>query len=111
MTATTSGAVDPYLRVASAIRDEIKERELGPGTKLTPSRELAQQFQVSEMTVGNAIRVLRDEGLVYTTRRGTFVSEPSAERAGEADLAREVADLKGQVQDLEARVAAIESSR
>lgn len=103
--------MDPYLRVANAIRDEIRESKLVPGTKLTPSRELAQQFQVSEMTVGNAIRVLRDEGLVYTTRRGTFVSEPPAERVGEADLAVEVADLRGQVRDLEARVAAIESSR
>jgi DNA-binding GntR family transcriptional regulator len=111
MTTSASGAVDPYLRVANAIRGEIKERELGPGTKLTPSRELAQQFRVSEMTIGNAIRVLRDEGIVYTTKRGTFVGEPPADLPGDSDLVREVAALKGQVRDLEARVAAIESSR
>jgi DNA-binding GntR family transcriptional regulator len=103
--------VDPYLRVANAIRDEIKERELVPGTKLTPSRELAQRFGVSEMTVGSAIRVLRDERIVYTTKRGTFVGEPPLNLPGESDLAREVADLRGQVRDLEARVAAIESGR
>lgn len=111
MTVSASGSVDPYLRVASAIREEIKERRLEPGTKLTPSRELAQRFSVSEMTVGNAIRLLRDQGVVTTTKRGTFVLDPEGNRAEDPDLARQVADLKEQVRDLTERVAAIESQQ
>lgn len=108
---SASGSEDPYLRVARAIRDEIKESGLAPDTKLTPTRELASRFHVSEMTIGNAIRVLRDEGLVYTTKRGTFVSPAKDEQVEEADLSSQVADLKEKVRELGERVTAIESER
>lgn len=108
---SASGSEDPYLRVARAIRDEIKESGLAADTKLTPSRELANRFHVSEMTVGNAIRLLRDEGLVYTTKRGTFVSPAKDEQVEEGGLASQVAELKEQVRELTERVTAIESDR
>lgn len=111
MTVNPDGPVDPYMQVANAIRAEIVDKKLAVDTKLSPLRELAKTFQVAEMTVGNAIRVLREEGMVYTTKRGTFVSARSEDRAESPDLAGQVADLTEQVRDLTERVVAIESNR
>lgn len=111
MTVNASESMDPYLRVASAIRKKISDSGLTPGTKLTPSRELARQFSVSEMTILRAIGVLRDQGIVQTTKRGTFVLDPEGRRPEETDLASQVAQLKEQVRDLTDRVAAIESQQ
>jgi len=103
--------MDPYMQVAKAIRTEIVDGGLTADTKLSPSRELAKRFQVAEMTVGNAIRVLREEGLVYTTKRGTFVSARPEDRTESPGLADQVASLAEQIRDLAERVAAIESNR
>lgn len=111
MTASASASIDAYLRVANAIWEEIKKRGLEPGTKLTPTRELAQQFGVAEMTIGRAISFLRDQGVVQTTKRGTFVLDPEGLRPEGGDLAGQVAELKEQVRNLTDRVTAIESQR
>lgn len=52
-----------------------------PGQRLPAERELMEQFEVSRVTVRDALSSLKSMGLVYIKRGvngGTFVAEPSA---------------------------------
>lgn len=54
---------------------------LKPHQMLPPERELAARFQVSRMTVRQALRALADDGLIYAVRGvGTFVTEPKVSK-------------------------------
>lgn len=66
----------PYLQVANALRAAIVARKLQPGEKLPSNAELATHYEVAKMTITQAIRVLREEGLVISrSGSGTFVRE------------------------------------
>jgi GntR family transcriptional regulator len=62
----------PYRRIADDLRDQIRSGEL---TGQLPTRaQLAESYRVSDMTVGAALKVLKDEGLIYgIAGLGTFV--------------------------------------
>lgn len=62
----------PYQQVANALRAAILTRSFEPGDKLPSGPDLAKQYGVARMTVQQAIRVLRDEGLVVS-RAGSGV--------------------------------------
>lgn len=64
----------PYRRIADDLRDKIESGEL---TGQIPTRaQLAEQYGVAYMTVDRAIRVLKDEGLVYgVAGLGVFVTD------------------------------------
>jgi GntR family transcriptional regulator len=63
----------PYQQVADLLRDRIGKGELGP--RLPSHMQLAQELGVSPMTVQRALKVLKDEGLIYAERGlGTFVT-------------------------------------
>lgn len=67
-------------QVANALRAAILTRQLQPGEKLPSGTELAKTYGVARMTVQQAIRVLRDEGLIVSRQgSGVFVRE-STER-------------------------------
>jgi DNA-binding transcriptional regulator YhcF (GntR family) len=69
----------PYQQVANALRAAILTRKLAPGEKLPSGNELAQRYGVARMTVQQAIRLLRDEGLVVSRQgSGVFVRERTA---------------------------------
>jgi len=84
----------PYLQVASSLRAGILTRNFTPGEKLPSGNALAAQYGVARMTVQQAVRVLRDEGLIVSrSGSGVFVRErterpiglrPHIERAFEA---------------------------
>jgi DNA-binding transcriptional regulator YhcF (GntR family) len=61
-----------YVQVASSLRAAILTRQYAPGQKLPSGAALATQFGVARMTIQQAIRVLRDEGLI-TSRAGSGV--------------------------------------
>jgi len=61
-----------YVQVASSLRAGILTRQYGPGQKLPSGSALAQQYGVARMTIQQAIRILRDEGLI-TSRAGSGV--------------------------------------
>lgn len=64
----------PYVQVANVLRDAISNGTLHPGEKLPSGSELADRYGVARMTIQNAIRLLRDEGLVVARQgSGTFV--------------------------------------
>lgn len=63
----------PYKQVADRLRELIASGELGP--KLPSHMDLAEQMGVAPRTIDRALKVLKDEGIVYTTPgRGTFVA-------------------------------------
>ena len=67
-------------RLAQSIRLGV----LVEGDRLPPERELADTFAVSRVTLREAIKALRDAGLVESRRGrggGTFVAAPRRERA------------------------------
>lgn len=69
----------PYQQVANALRAAILTRKLVPGEKLPSGNELASRYGVARMTVQQAIRVLRDEGLIVSRQgSGVFVRERTA---------------------------------
>ena len=58
----------PYQQVANALRAAILTRKLAPGEKLPSGNELASRYGVARMTIQQAIRLLRDEGLIVSRR-------------------------------------------
>lgn len=69
----------PYLRIADALRDDI--RNLPIGERLPGEPALAARWGVARATVGKAVSKLVDEGLLVRRQgAGTFVSEPPLKR-------------------------------
>ncbi|GAA3669017.1 hypothetical protein GCM10022224_036380 [Nonomuraea antimicrobica] len=65
----------PYLKIAEDIRRDIASGRYAVGERLPVARELADRYGVAMMTIGNALAVLRDEGLIETRQgAGSFVS-------------------------------------
>lgn len=66
----------PNVQIAGSIRRAILNGELVPGEQLPSGAELARFFGVTRVTIGNAIRTLRDEGFVRTkTGSGVYVRD------------------------------------
>jgi GntR family transcriptional regulator len=64
-----------YLKIYRDLRRRIEEGELAPGDRLPPQRDLSGQFNVTLMTLRQAIQLLESEGLVWTRQGlGTYVS-------------------------------------
>jgi GntR family transcriptional regulator len=69
--------VPNYYRVEKFLRDRIRSGELKPGDPVPPESQLVQQFNISRMTVRQALSRLVFEGLIERQRgRGSFVTEP-----------------------------------
>lgn len=65
-----------YYRVEKHLRDRIRSGELKPGDRVPPESQLVQQFNISRMTVRQALSRLVFEGLIERQRgRGSFVAE------------------------------------
>lgn len=58
-----------YQQLADALGSEIRSGRIGVGERLPTEAELARQFEVSRHTVREALRLLRDQGLI-TSRQG-----------------------------------------
>lgn len=73
----------PYQQVANALRAAILTRTITPGEKLPSGADLAKRYGVARMTVQQAIRILRDEGLVVSRQgSGVFVRERTERPVG-----------------------------
>ncbi|MFF1867822.1 GntR family transcriptional regulator [Kitasatospora herbaricolor] len=85
----------PYMQAAAALRQEILEGRLAPGDKLPTARELQEKYGLASSTIQSALRVLKDEGLIYSVQsRGSYVRQ----RAGsKAKLGKEVVKRKSVV--------------
>ncbi|MGH3773412.1 MAG: GntR family transcriptional regulator [Pseudonocardiaceae bacterium] len=73
----------PYVQVANALRAAILTKKFHPGDKLPTRNELAKTYSVAPMTVQNALRELRDEGLIVSRQgSGVFVRERTERPVG-----------------------------
>ena len=73
----------PYMQIANALRAAILTKQLAPGEQLPSGNELSKRYGVARMTVQQALRVLRDEGLVVTRQgSGVFVRGRSERPVG-----------------------------
>lgn len=66
----------PYVQVANLLRAAILTGRYTVGTQLPSGPELSTEFKVARMTIQQAIRVLRSEGLVVSRQgSGVFVRD------------------------------------
>lgn len=73
----------PYQQVANALRASILTRTFKPGDKLPSQGELATTYGVARMTVQQALRILRDDGLIVSRQgSGVYVRERTERPVG-----------------------------
>jgi GntR family transcriptional regulator len=90
-----------YREVAADLRARIRSGALQPGAQLGSLRAMAEQYSIAVNTLRDALRVLRDEGLVETLPgKGSFVTGVPA---GPEDAWRE--SVEKRIDALEAEVA------
>ncbi len=65
-----------YEQIVQQVEESIHKGAMKPGNQLPPERELAQQFGVSRTAVREAVKALREKGLVEAyPGRGTFITD------------------------------------
>ncbi|MFF1358011.1 GntR family transcriptional regulator [Streptomyces sp. NPDC058297] len=99
------------VQIADALRPEIKA--MPNGGKLASLRALAERFNVTTVTVGNALQLLIDEGLITSVpTRGYFVqlsTLSNSEGGPTGEVSREeINAIHSEIQQLAARVAELE---
>src|SRR5246500_5867527 len=69
-----------YEQIVQQIEESILKGALKPGDQLPAERELAQRFGVSRTAVREAVKTLREKGLVEAySGRGTFVTNGTSQ--------------------------------
>ena len=71
------GAADYlYVQLANVLRGRIETGEMPRGSRIPSLDDLVAEFDLAEMTVRRAIKILIDEGLIVTRPgRGTYVAK------------------------------------
>ncbi|MEU2614651.1 winged helix-turn-helix domain-containing protein [Micromonospora sp. NPDC007271] len=65
-----------YVQVADLVAKRIADGELEPLRPIPSESQLQQEYGVARGTVRQAVRLLRERGLVMTVpQRGTYVAE------------------------------------
>ncbi|WP_030421404.1 GntR family transcriptional regulator [Streptomyces sp. NRRL F-5065] len=83
----------PYVQAADVLRAAIRDGELGPGERLPSARELQRRFGIASSTVQNALRLLKEEGLIYSVLgRGSYVRAQDADAEHEEEAAARESD-------------------
>jgi GntR family transcriptional regulator len=76
-----------YLAIRESLIDFIKEKKFEIGDRIPSEDELTTILRVSRVTLREAIRQLKEEGLLYSRRgSGTFISGNVREIAGTLDV-------------------------
>ena len=102
-----NGWVPRYQQIADALRDQIRRGDLTPGARLDTQRALARRFEVTLMTLRQALEVLEREQLIERRHGlGTFVATPSIDY-DILQLRRLAADLSAQGEDVTTRVLGV----
>ena len=69
-----------YEQIVQQVEDSILKGQLKPGDQLPAERDLAQRFGVSRTAVREAVKTLREKGLVEAySGRGTFVTNGTSQ--------------------------------
>jgi GntR family transcriptional regulator len=71
------GYIPVYVQIAEHIKRYIQENNITTGASIPSERELCEVFDVSRMTVRQAVDLLAREGILVRKKgKGTFVSTP-----------------------------------
>ncbi len=94
-----------YEQIVEQIEQAILNGELKQGDQLPAERELAEQFGVSRTAVREAVKALREKGLVAAfSGRGTFVTDGTSQAMRQSlDLVTRIGGTDGATQLAEAR--------
>ncbi len=85
-----------FEQIVQQVEDSILKGQLKPGDQLPAERDLAQRFGVSRTAVREAVKTLREKGLVEAySGRGTFVTN------GTSQAMRQSLDLMIRINPLE----------
>ena len=75
--------IPKYEILVDQIKNALAEKQYPDGFKLSPERELAEQFDVSVMTLRKSLNILEGKGIISREHgRGTFVGRSSWSRNG-----------------------------
>src|SRR5579871_3918078 len=101
---TTGASRFTYEQVAESLKAYIASEHLEPGDRLPPIRALADRFDVSPTTVGNALTHLRELGLIRSSStRGYFVARVAGAtdtQPEDRSLAEELDAVRGELRRL-----------
>jgi len=108
-----------YEQIVQQVEESIQRGALKPGDKLPPERDLAEQFGVSRTAVREAVKALREKGMVEAyPGRGTFVMELSSHpirlsldrmvKAGQGEGSRYLTEVR---EMMEPEIAAMAAER
>src|SRR5271154_4113487 len=94
-----------YEQIVQQIEESILKGTLKPGDQLPAERELAQQFGVSRTAVREAVKALREKGLVEAySGRGTFVTDGTSQAVRQSlDLMMKIGQPEGSTHLAEVR--------
>ncbi|GAB5407880.1 MAG: GntR family transcriptional regulator [Balneolaceae bacterium] len=71
-----NNSVPRHQQITDHLRSDIKKNEFLPGDKLPSEKRLCDYFDVSRITVRQALKALENEGLIFKKQGlGSFVSE------------------------------------
>ena len=75
LTVDLRSPVPSYEQLADQLREAITSGEIGPDEALPSLKRMVQETGLSMSTVQHAVKVLAEEGLVYSVGgRGTFAA-------------------------------------
>src|SRR5271167_1621631 len=108
-----------YEQIVQQIEDSIEKGDLKPSDQLPAERELALQFGVSRTAVREAVKALREKGLVEAyPGRGTFITSETSNsirltldrmiKTGQADGTLHLVEVR---EILEPEIAALAATR
>jgi GntR family transcriptional repressor for pyruvate dehydrogenase complex len=94
-----------YEQIVQQIEESILKGSLKPGDQLPAERELAQRFGVSRTAVREAVKVLREKGLVEAySGRGTFITDGTSQAIRQSlDLMIKIGQPEGSTHLVEVR--------
>jgi len=108
-----------YEQIVQQIEESILKGTLKPGDQLPAERELAQRFGVSRTAVREAVKALREKGLVEAySGRGTFITNGTSQAIRQSlDLMMKIGPKDGLIHlaelraILEPEIAALAATR
>jgi GntR family transcriptional regulator, transcriptional repressor for pyruvate dehydrogenase complex len=108
-----------YEQIVQQIEESILKGDLKAGDQLPAERELAQRFGVSRTAVREAVKALREKGLVEAySGRGTFITDGTSQAVRQSlDLMVKIGQPEGSTHLAEVRailepeIAALAASR
>jgi GntR family transcriptional repressor for pyruvate dehydrogenase complex len=95
-----------YEQIVQQIEDSVLNGSLKPGDQLPAERDLAQRLGVSRTAVREAVKALREKGLVEAySGRGTFITDGTSQAARQSfDLMVKIGQQEGAPHLAELRV-------